>query len=110
MLGDTSGDTDGRGELSNTQPLLVELSSDNRTVLVLAMSNCATGVDSPCAATTVSPGVTATSCQRAWNEVPTHQSHSQVVGVCLEYKNVNSKSVQTECHLRAIRHDRHLFN
>jgi len=72
MLGDTSGDTDQRGELSNTQPLFKELSEGNHTVLILAMSNCATGVRQPCNVNTVSPaagGVSGCTCQRAWNEV-----------------------------------------
>lgn len=57
MLGDTSGETDLRGELSNTKPLFTAL-SDNATVVILAMSNCATGVGGlePCAANTTSIG------------------------------------------------------
>ena len=46
MLGDTDGAVGpSRGELSNTQPLFRKLSQNGKTVLVLAMSNCATGLD-----------------------------------------------------------------
>ena len=41
MLGDTSGDTDGAGELSNTQPLYRELSMGNHTVRAADAATCA---------------------------------------------------------------------
>ena len=43
-LGDTSGDTDHRGELSNTQPLFVALSQDNRTVVILVTTTVHTAI------------------------------------------------------------------
>eukprot|EP00931_Biecheleriopsis_adriatica_P067700 TRINITY_DN41782_c0_g1_i1.p1 TRINITY_DN41782_c0_g1~~TRINITY_DN41782_c0_g1_i1.p1 ORF type:complete len:438 (+),score=49.94 TRINITY_DN41782_c0_g1_i1:266-1579(+) len=75
MLGDTS-QSDATGELSNTQPLFAQLSRDNRTVLVLSLSNCATGPDAPCAANTTSAGSV---CERSWNEVIT-KSYNHLKG------------------------------